>query len=147
MDFNNMPKIYLFFILFGIACQACSQPATTNTTPASTTNTPPAEQPKPAAYTSEKEGWLVDLDEAYAVSAKEKKPILVNFTGVTGAVGARNWMLMYSPSRNSRTGQKRMLCCLKPIFPAASRSLRKTSNRILLFKMQWGSLAIQPSGS
>jgi protein disulfide-isomerase len=82
MDFNIMPKIYLFFILFGVACQACSQPATTNTTPnTATTNTPPVEQPKPAAYTSEKEGWLVDLDEAYAVSTKEKKPILVNFTG------------------------------------------------------------------
>jgi protein disulfide-isomerase len=38
-------------------------------------------QPAPAAYASEKEGWLVDLDEAYAISVKEKKPILANFTG------------------------------------------------------------------
>jgi thiol:disulfide interchange protein len=83
MDFNNMTKIYLFFILFGIACQACSQPATNNTTtktPATTTAAA-TEQPKPADYVSEKEGWLVDLDEAYAISTKEKKPILVNFTG------------------------------------------------------------------
>lgn len=56
---------------------ACSQ-APTTTTPANTT---PAAQPKPAAYASAKEGWLVDLDEAYAISVKEGKPILANFTG------------------------------------------------------------------
>jgi len=83
MDFNNMTKIYLFFVLFGLAFQACSQSAT-STTPTKTSNTPAtAEQPKPApaAYVSDKEGWLVDLDEAYAISTKEKKPILANFTG------------------------------------------------------------------
>jgi len=82
MDFKHMTKFYLFFILFGLACQACSQPTTTNNTTNSTTPTPaPAEQPKPEVYASDKEGWLVDLDVAYAISTKEKKPILVNFTG------------------------------------------------------------------
>jgi len=38
-------------------------------------------QPAPTGYESEKAGWLVDLDEAYAISVKEKKPILANFTG------------------------------------------------------------------
>lgn len=68
-----MIKHFLFIILSLSALQSCSQaPATTMTTP---------EKPKPVAYASTKEGWLVDLDEAYAISVKEKKPILANFTG------------------------------------------------------------------
>lgn len=89
---SNTRSIFLFILTFA-ALQACSQkpsettpantPATQNTTakPATTTSqtaTPPA---TPAAYKSAKEGWLVDLDEAYARSEKEKKPILANFTG------------------------------------------------------------------
>lgn len=68
-----MTKIYLFLLFCGITLQACSQPATTTTTT--------TEAPKPAAYASAKPGWLVDLDEAYAISVKEKKPIMANFTG------------------------------------------------------------------
>lgn len=34
-----------------------------------------------ADYTASNPGWLVDLDEAYAESQKEGKPILANFTG------------------------------------------------------------------
>jgi protein disulfide-isomerase len=71
---------YFFFLvfLFGLTFQACSQSNTT-TPPANTAS--PAATPQPAAYKSDKEGWLVDLDEAYAKSIKEKKPILANFTG------------------------------------------------------------------
>jgi len=32
-------------------------------------------------YTAANPGWMVDLDEAYAASKKEHKPILANFTG------------------------------------------------------------------
>jgi thioredoxin-related protein len=32
-------------------------------------------------YTAENEGWLVKMDEAYAISKKTGKPILANFTG------------------------------------------------------------------
>jgi len=32
-------------------------------------------------YKSEKAGWLVDIDEAYAKAKKTNKPILANFTG------------------------------------------------------------------
>ena len=32
-------------------------------------------------YKAHAEGWLVDLNEAYALSKKTKKPILANFTG------------------------------------------------------------------
>ena len=70
-----MIKHFLFLILSISALQSCSQ-APTTTTPATTT-----EKSKPVAYASAKEGWLVDLDEAYAISVKEKKPILANFTG------------------------------------------------------------------
>lgn len=70
MILSAMTKIYLFLLLCGIALQACAQ------TPATTT-----EKPKPSGYASDKAGWLVDLDEAYAVSVKEKKPIMANFTG------------------------------------------------------------------
>lgn len=80
-----MKTIYVFLFLSVLALQACSQspnttPKTTQTTPA-TNATPVTEKPKAAAYKSTKEGWLVDLDEAYAVSTKEGKPILANFTG------------------------------------------------------------------
>jgi len=89
----RMSKFLVFFLFSLIAIQACSQkPAETNTanstvTPSATNNTPSATQnpsnpaPAPSNYASEKEGWLVDLDEAYAISQKEKKPILANFTG------------------------------------------------------------------
>jgi thiol-disulfide isomerase/thioredoxin len=72
-----MTRFFLFILLCSTALQACAQ-APKTTTPATTTT---AEQPKPADYASEKPGWLVDLDEAYAISVKEKKPILANFTG------------------------------------------------------------------
>ncbi len=32
-------------------------------------------------YTAENEGWLVNLDEAYALSKETNKPIMANFTG------------------------------------------------------------------
>ena len=72
-----MTKVYLFILLCFSGLQACGQTPTT-TTPTPTT---PAEQAKPAPYASAKEGWLVDLDEAYAISIRDKKPILANFTG------------------------------------------------------------------
>jgi hypothetical protein len=39
-------------------------------------------------YKAEQEGWLVNLDEAYALSKKTNKPIMANFTVQTGADGA-----------------------------------------------------------
>ena len=76
-----MTRFFLFAILSSSALLACSQAPTTTTakTPPATTATAP--QPKPVAYASDKAGWLVDLDEAYAISEKEGKPILANFTG------------------------------------------------------------------
>ncbi len=81
-----MKTIYLFISLSVIALQACSQSPTntpSNTTPKTPATTPAAttEKPKKPVYASAKEGWLVDVDEAYAISTKEKKPILANFTG------------------------------------------------------------------
>jgi len=89
-----MKTIYLFVILSLVALQACSQsPSNTPATKPATTpsKTAPAQKPSAPAtttsasqttvYKSAKEGWLVDLDEAYAVSTKSGKPILANFTG------------------------------------------------------------------
>jgi protein disulfide-isomerase len=87
-----MKTIYLFLIISLAAFHACSQapstpsdkPATTQAaTPAAKSSTPQTPQTKPVAstYASAKEGWLVDLDEAYEISQKEGKPILANFTG------------------------------------------------------------------
>ena len=71
-----MIKHFLLLVLSVIVFNACSQaPTNTTTTPT------PTEAPKPPAYASAKEGWLVDLDEAYAVSHKSGKPIMANFTG------------------------------------------------------------------
>lgn len=72
-----MTKFFLFLLLCGATFQACSQAPTT--TPSKTATI--TETPKPAVYASAKEGWLVDLDEAYSVSVKSGKPILANFTG------------------------------------------------------------------
>jgi len=72
-----MTKFSFLLLLCIAALQACAQTPSTTPTPTTT----PTEQPQPAAYASAKEGWLVDLDEAYAISVKEKKPIMANFTG------------------------------------------------------------------
>jgi len=80
--FCGMTRLFQFLILCSTALQACAQ--TPTTTPPTTTapkTTTPVAQPAPTGYASEKAGWLVDLDEAYAISVKEKKPILANFTG------------------------------------------------------------------
>jgi protein disulfide-isomerase len=72
-----MIKSFLLPLLCVLALQACSQtPTTTPAKPTAATT-----QSKPAPYASAKAGWLVDLDEAYAVSQKQGKPILANFTG------------------------------------------------------------------
>lgn len=34
-----------------------------------------------SVYASDKEGWLVNIEDAYAQSVKENKPILANFSG------------------------------------------------------------------
>ena len=86
MTVMSISRFFLFVVLCGTAFQACSQATTTTkeaTTkaPATTTTKEAAPQPKPVTYASAKEGWLVDLDEAYALSAKSGKPILANFTG------------------------------------------------------------------
>lgn len=94
MKFLGMKTIYVFLFLSVIALQACSQsPSNTPANKASNTpaQTPPAQKtaapattssaPKTNVYKSAKEGWLVDVDEAYAISNKEGKPILANFTG------------------------------------------------------------------
>ena len=38
-------------------------------------------QSSASSYKSAKEGWLVNLDEAYSISKKTGKPIMANFTG------------------------------------------------------------------
>lgn len=38
-------------------------------------------QSSTSTYKSPKEGWLVNLDEAYSLSKKTGKPIMANFTG------------------------------------------------------------------
>lgn len=73
-----MTKIFLFSLFSVFALSACSQsPSPVKPQPTAAATPPPA----PVAYASAKAGWLVDLDEAYAISVKEKKPILANFTG------------------------------------------------------------------
>ena len=78
-EFCAMTKYFLFLLLSCATMQACSQAPTT--TPGNATATPPPTKPAASAYASAKAGWLVDLDEAYAISTKSGKPILANFTG------------------------------------------------------------------
>lgn len=75
-----MMRIILFLLFCGTAFQACAQ--TPNTPAAKPTSNATAVKQTPApTYASAKAGWLVDLDEAYAASVKQGKPILANFTG------------------------------------------------------------------
>lgn len=75
----SISRLFLFILLCGSAFQACSQSPSPVKEATPVTKTAP--QPAPVAYASTKPGWLVDLDEAYAISQKEGKPILANFTG------------------------------------------------------------------
>ncbi len=74
---------HVYFILLGILClQACNnQPADRKEAAPNAPSSTPAVVPPTSVYASDKEGWLVDLDDAYAQSIKEHKPILANFTG------------------------------------------------------------------
>jgi protein disulfide-isomerase len=74
---------YIYIILVGmLSLQACGNQSveekgtSTKTSPPISTALPP-----PSVYASNKEGWLVNIDDAYALSMKEQKPILANFTG------------------------------------------------------------------
>lgn len=74
-------KTICLFLFSSIALfLACSHAPSTDKSSTTTSSTPP-EKPKTPVYASAKEGWLVDVDEAYAISTKEGKPILANFTG------------------------------------------------------------------
>lgn len=84
-----MMKHLFFALMLGVATQSCAQsPAPDQQQPPARQAQPqqtPAQQPQaqeaPTEYASKKEGWLVDLDEAYEISTKTGKPILANFTG------------------------------------------------------------------
>jgi protein disulfide-isomerase len=74
-----MKILNILFLVCIAAFHACSQPSSTQNQ--QSTSQTPAAKPATPAYTATKEGWIVDLDEAYARSTKEGKPILANFTG------------------------------------------------------------------
>ena len=76
-----MTKFFLFGLFSILTFSACSQTPSTTTGNSKPAATPAPTTGTPTVYASAKAGWLVDLDEAYAVSVKEKKPILANFTG------------------------------------------------------------------
>lgn len=62
-SFNfSLLRAFLLFVSFATITSISAQTATTT-------------------YKAENEGWLVSLDEAYALSQKTGKPILANFTG------------------------------------------------------------------
>lgn len=62
--------LFVMAFSFATASTASAQPYKAGTTPTSTT-----------PYKASMEGWLVNIDEANALSAKTGKPILANFTG------------------------------------------------------------------
>ncbi len=63
----------VLFLLSGFVINNCvvAQHSTTAATSSSTTE----------EYKAENPGWLVNLDDAYAISKKTGKPIMANFTG------------------------------------------------------------------
>ena len=66
-----------------IILQACGKQSPTETSGASQdpSSSTPVVNPAGGNYASDKEGWLVNLEEAYAQSERENKPILAYFTG------------------------------------------------------------------
>ena len=80
----SIKQFRLFSFVFAglVSIMACAkQPANTDTSKQESTPSANHVLPPPAAYASDKEGWLVNIEEAYAQSEKENKPILANFTG------------------------------------------------------------------
>jgi thiol:disulfide interchange protein len=67
-------SLYTFMIaLFAFNVQAQTQ--------SNQTSTPTTTPEVAAVYQAENQGWLTNIDEAYAVSQQSGKPILANFTG------------------------------------------------------------------
>jgi hypothetical protein len=72
---------HIFFILLGIlSLQACN-----NKTADGTGSAPGASSKITAAPASDKDGWIANLNDAYAQSVKDHKPILVYLPRVTRA--------------------------------------------------------------
>ena len=63
----------------------------------------------PEVYTAENPGWLVNVDEAYAISKKTGKPILANFTG-SDWCGWCKRLTVCSVRMLLSNGQKKMWC-------------------------------------
>jgi thiol-disulfide isomerase/thioredoxin len=56
--------LFFLFLVLQVACADAQSSSSTNN-----------------GYKAANEGWLVDLDEAYAISKKTGRPIMANFTG------------------------------------------------------------------
>ena len=75
-------RFSVFVVIVVVSFFSCGQTAAENKTEEQKPLSPAPNQLPPAStYASDKEGWLVNLEEAYAKSEKENKPILANFTG------------------------------------------------------------------
>ena len=75
------PFRYIFFILIAIlSLQACNSKPADDIGSAQDRSSMTAGSPSSSGYASDKEGWLANLNDAYAQSAKDHKPILVYFT-------------------------------------------------------------------
>jgi thiol:disulfide interchange protein len=82
-----------------------------------------------AAYTSAKEGWLVDLDEAYAQSHKEGKPIMANFTGSDWCGWCKRLDASVFSQPDFKTWAKKNVILLELDFPRYKQIPEKNRNQ------------------
>ena len=72
-------------------------------------------------YKSEHEGWLVSLDEAYALSQKTGKPILANFTGSDWCFWCKKLHASVFAHQEFRDWAKKNVILLELDFPRRKR--------------------------
>lgn len=70
-----------------------------------------------SGYKSENEGWLVDIDEAYALSKKTNKPILANFTGSDWCIWCKRLTASVFVHDEFKTWAKKNVILLELDFP------------------------------
>src|SRR5688500_13235467 len=81
-------------------------------------------------FQSKKVGSLT-LMKLMQFQSKKKNLFWQISPAATGADGASVWMQMFFQNLNSLPGRKKMLCCLKWIFPGESRFHKRTWNKML----------------
>lgn len=81
------------------------------------------------SYQAENEGWLVDIDEAYALSSKTGKPILANFTGSDWCGWCKRLTASVFSKKEFKTWAEKNVVLLELDFPRRKQLPEKYRNQ------------------